>query len=209
VVDSGPVVQKKPRRGGGSRLTEEKPRRSGAKCTGCQLAEGGSLGLPQRDNAAIRATRAGSLAANTRCQSVAAEQQKAGWSCAVLPTQTDRAADHCKGRVGSRESPASLGERGFQGHASRGRIPVFRSRAIRDAGIRFRLARKESPAEAGQGPSWKENQDEATATITKIAAALRLEGSVVRTRSGIRTKKHSRRRQARHSRLDLRRISRR
>jgi hypothetical protein len=78
-----------------------------------------------------------------------------------------------------------------------------------DAGIRFRLARKESPAEAGQGPSWKENQDEATATITKIAAVLRLEGSVVRTRSGIRTKKHSRRRQARHSRLDLRRISRR
>jgi hypothetical protein len=87
-------------------------------------------------------------------------------------------ADHCEGRVGSRESPASLGERGFQGHASRGRIPVFRSRAIRDAGIRFRLAGKESPAEAGQGLSWKENQDEATATITKIAAVLRLEVEV-------------------------------
>jgi len=39
-------------------------------------------------------------------------------------------------------------------------------------------AHKESPAEAGQGLSWKENQDEATATITKIAAVLRLEVEV-------------------------------
>src|SRR5206468_4718554 len=40
---------------------------------GCQLAEGG-YGLPQRDNAAIRGAGAGSLATNTRHQSVATEQ---------------------------------------------------------------------------------------------------------------------------------------
>jgi hypothetical protein len=57
-------------------------------------------------------------------------------------------------------------------------FPSSAAGAIRDAGIRFRLAGKESPAEAGQGLSWKENQDEATATITKIAAVLRLEVEV-------------------------------
>jgi hypothetical protein len=143
---------------------------------GLSACGGGSLGLPQRDNAAIRATGAGSLAANTRCQSVAAEQQKARYSCAVLLTQTDRAADHCNGRVGSRESPASLGERGFQGHASRGRIPVFRSRAIREPGFGSAWPERKAPPKRGKDSSWKENQDEATATSTKIAAVLRLEG---------------------------------
>jgi hypothetical protein len=46
------------------------------------------------------------------------------------------------------------------------------------------LAHKESPAEAGQGLSWKENQDEETGTDTQIAAVLRLgsQGSAPRTR---------------------------
>jgi len=35
-------------------------------------------------------------------------------------------------------------------------------------------ARKKSPAEAGQGLSWKENQDEAPATNMQISAVLRL-----------------------------------
>jgi hypothetical protein len=44
-------------------------------------------------------------------------------------------------------------------------------------------AHKESPAEAGQGLSWKENQDEETGTDTQIAAVLRLgsQGSAPRT----------------------------
>ena len=46
------------------------------------------------------------------------------------------------------------------------------------------LPDKESPAEAGQGLSWKENQDEETGTDTQIAAVLRLgsQGSAPRTR---------------------------
>jgi hypothetical protein len=42
------------------------------------------------------------------------------------------------------------------------------------ASCRSYSAHKESPAEAGQGLSWKENQDEETGTDTQIAAVLRL-----------------------------------
>jgi len=55
----------------------------------------------------------------------------------------------------------------------RGRISVFRTKPIRGAGIGS-AARKKSPAEAGQGLSWKENQDEAPATNMQISAVLRL-----------------------------------
>src|SRR5262249_12881643 len=54
-----------------------------------------------------------------------------------------------------------------------GRIPVFRTKPIRVGGIGS-AARKKSPAEAGQGLSWKENQDEAPATNMQISAVLRL-----------------------------------
>ncbi len=53
--------------------TQEKAPPKRGQVYGCQLAEGG-YGLPQRDNAAIRGAGAGSLATNTRHQSVATEQ---------------------------------------------------------------------------------------------------------------------------------------
>jgi hypothetical protein len=41
-------------------------------------------------------------------------------------------------------------------------------------GIRFPVGQKRKAAEAGQGTSWKENQDEAYQHQQRIAAVLRL-----------------------------------
>jgi hypothetical protein len=58
------------------------------------------------------------------------------------------------------------------------------SRLLPPPSCRSYSAHKESPAEAEQGLSWKENQDEETGTDTQIAAVLRLgsQGSAPRTR---------------------------
>jgi hypothetical protein len=53
-------------------------------------------------------------------------------------------------------------------------LPSSAARAIRDAGIRFPLARKGKPRRSGAGTSWKENQDEAYQHQQQIAAVLRL-----------------------------------
>jgi len=64
-------------RGAGIGFQKERPRRSGAKCTGDQLAEQkeGYFGLPQLDNSAIRSAGTQFLRQRACCQSVAVEQQ--------------------------------------------------------------------------------------------------------------------------------------
>jgi hypothetical protein len=83
--------------------------------------------------------------------------------------------------LGSKIQPAVMakapphwrgGAEGTLRHSAR---KVFhRSRAIRDAGIRFPWARKGKPRRSGAGTSWKENQDEAYQQQQRIAAVLRL-----------------------------------
>src|SRR5262244_943103 len=70
--------------------------------------------------------------------------------------------------------PGGAGLRDILRHSER---KVFRLPQQGNSGRRDSVPsgpEKESPAEAGQGPSWKENQDEAYQHQQQIAAVLRL-----------------------------------
>jgi hypothetical protein len=57
-------------------------------------------------------------------------------------------------------------------------FPSSAARQFGTPGFGSAWPERKAPPKRGKGLSWKENQDEATATITKIAAVLRLEVEV-------------------------------